>query len=171
MQRILIFMIFLIIVLMAGYYWYPYNKMPVDVTIDSIVVKKSEHTLSAYSKSRMIKTYTVSLGKGGKGMKQFEGDEKTPVGIYIINSKNPNSDFHRNLGISYPSIQDIQAATRLGKNAGGDIKIHGLKNGQRLIGKFQRWRDWTNGCIALTDEEIDDLYVHTPLGTPILIIP
>lgn len=122
-----------------------------------------------FSKNVLIKTFSIAIGKGGAGDKQFEGDQKTPEGAYFINSKNANSGFHKNLGISYPNAQDIIEARKLGKQAGAEIKIHGLKNGQGFIGKFQRWRDWTNGCIGLTNEEIDDLYAHTPVGTPIFI--
>jgi len=156
--------------LIAGYYSMPYQKLPKDVVVDSLVVSKSEHNLIAYSKGIVIKKYTVSLGKGGNGKKQYEGDNKTPEGNYYINSKNPSSGFHKNLGISYPSPKDIAVANSFGRAPGGDIKIHGLKNGQGFIGRFQRWRDWTNGCIGLTDDEIDDLYDHTPVGTTIKII-
>ena len=123
----------------------------------------------AFSKKVLIRTFVIAIGKGGTGAKQFEGDQKTPEGAYFINSKNANSGFHKNLGISYPNAQDIIEAQQLGNPAGAEIKIHGLKNGQAFIGKFQRWTDWTNGCIGLTNEEIDDLYAHTPIGTPILI--
>ena len=156
--------------MIAGYYLTPYQKMPIAVVIDSLAVNKWEHSLIAYSKGMAIKKYTVSLGKGGNGKKQFEGDDRTPEGVYYINSKNPSSGFHKNLGISYPSPRDAAVAKSLGKASGGDIKIHGLKNGQGFIGKFQRWRDWTNGCIGLTDDEIDDLYNHTQVGTPIIIV-
>jgi murein L,D-transpeptidase YafK len=156
-------------VVLLIYYFYPYAQIPRNVVIDKIVVIKSRHQLLAFSQNILIKTFHISLGKGGNGDKQFEGDEKTPEGAYFINSKNANSSFHKNLGISYPNAQDIIEAHKLGKDAGGEIKIHGLQKGQAFFGKLQRWRDWTNGCIGLTNEEIDDLYAHTPIGTPILI--
>ena len=158
-----------ILIFLPIYYVYPYSPMSKNVVIDKIVVFKSDHKLLAFSKNILIKTFHIAIGKGGAGDKQFEGDQKTPEGEYLINSKNANSGFHKNLGISYPSPQDIIEARKLGKSAGAEIKIHGLKNRQGYIGKFQRWRDWTNGCIGLTNEEIDDLYAHTPIGTPILI--
>jgi murein L,D-transpeptidase YafK len=151
------------------YYFYPYAPMLKDVNIDKIVVIKSNRKLLAFSQNVLIKTFPVSIGKGGVGRKQFEGDQKTPEGIYFINSKNANSGFHKNLGISYPNVQDIIEARKLGKSAGAEIKIHGLKNGQEIFGRFQRWRDWTNGCIGLTNDEIDDLYEHTSVGTPVFI--
>lgn len=92
-----------------------------------------------YSDGKLIKTFSTTLGKSPLGDKQFEGDNRTPEGEYFINSKNPNSAFHKNLGISYPNSKDIGEAKSLGKSPGGDIKIHGIKNGQEYIGRFQRW--------------------------------
>jgi murein L,D-transpeptidase YafK len=158
-----------VFVVLLMYYFYPYTPIARDVVIDKIVVMKSNHKLFAFSHNVLIRTFLIATGKGGNGEKQFEGDQKTPEGVYFINSKNTNSGFHKNLGISYPNFQDIIKARTLGKAAGAEIKIHGLRNGQGFIGKFQRWRDWTNGCIGLTNEEIDDLYAHTPLGTTVLI--
>jgi murein L,D-transpeptidase YafK len=158
-----------IFVVLLIYYFYPYTPISRNMVIDKIVVLKSDHKLLAFSQNVLIKTFHIAVGKGGNSEKQLEGDQKTPEGAYFINSKNENSGFHKNLGISYPNVQDIVKARILGRVAGAEIKIHGLKNGQGFIGKFQRWRDWTNGCIGLTNEEIDDLYAHTPIGTPILI--
>jgi murein L,D-transpeptidase YafK len=83
--------------------------------------------------------------------------------------KNANSNFHKNLGVSYPNPKDIQEANALGRTPGGDIKIHRLRNGLGLIGKLNRLINWTNGCMALTNSEIDELFAHTPMGTPINI--
>jgi len=151
------------------YYFYPYGKIPAGIIIDRIVVRKSEHRMFVYAHGALIHTYTIAIGKGSAGDKQFQGDKKTPEGSYYIFAKNPSSAYHKNLGISYPNADDRAAAKSLGMPAGGDVKIHGLKNGQGYIGRFQRWKDWTNGCIGLTNEEIDDLYEHTPVGTPIII--
>ena len=168
--KLIIFSILIaVFAVLTIYYLYPYSQISKNVVIDRIVVLKSAHKLLAFSQNVLIKTFPIAIGKGGNADKQFEGDQKTPEGKYFINSKNANSGFHKNLGISYPNAGDIIEARKLGKDAGGEIKIHGLKNGQGYIGKFQRWRDWTNGCIGLTNEEIDDLYAHTPVGTPILI--
>ena len=161
---------FIAIILALGlYYFYPISKIPSHVTIDNIVVIKSKHQLLAYSQGRLIAIYKISIGKNPVGNKEYEGDQKTPEGIYKIDSKNPHSDFHKNLGISYPNEEDIRNSRQLGKPPGGDIKLHGLKNGQEYLGKFQRWMDWTNGCIALTNDEMDELYDHTPVGTRIEI--
>lgn len=117
--------------------------------------------------NRLVKTYRISLGKNPVGHKQHQGDGKTPEGLYYINAKNPNSQFHLNLGISYPNNED----RRNSSDPGGDIKIHGLKNGNGFIGKFHRLLDWTNGCIAVTNEEMEELYEAVPIGTAIEINP
>ena len=139
--------------------------------VDKILVLKSKRQLQAFSKGQLIKTYRISLGRNPIGDKEFEGDKRTPEGLYIINDKNLNSDYHKNLGVSYPNQGDIEQAKKIGKQTGGDIKIHGLKNGIGFIGKFQRWFDWTAGCVALTNSDIDELYDYTNIGTPIEIKP
>jgi murein L,D-transpeptidase YafK len=151
------------------YYFFPYAPLPKGITIDKIVVFKSQRKLFAYSQGILIKTFTISLGKNPVGTKVYEGDFKTPEGAYTINDKNPNSTFHKSLGISYPNLQDFAHAKQSRQPPGGDIKIHGLRNDQWYLGRFQRWKDWTTGCIALTNQEIDDLYLHTPLGVSIEI--
>jgi murein L,D-transpeptidase YafK len=153
------------------YYFYPSSKLERDVVIDKILVLKAERKLLAYSEGRLLKSYTVALGKNPIGDKRYEGDNRTPEGIYKIYDKNPNSGWHKNLGISYPDATDRKQAKLLGRSPGGDIKIHGLKNGRGFIGKFHRWKDWTQGCIALTDEEVDELFEHVLVGTTIEIRP
>ncbi|MFC4176418.1 L,D-transpeptidase family protein [Flavobacterium gossypii] len=139
--------------------------------MDRIEVFKSKRRMKVYSEGVLLKTYRISLGKNPVGHKQFEGDCKTPEGIYSIDGRNPNSTFHKNLGISYPNEKDLEKAKSLGKPAGGDIKIHGLRNGRGYISKFHRWRDWTAGCIAVTDVEIDELYDAVKIGAEIQIYP
>ena len=163
--------IFLIISGWAVYYFYPEVKLPADSQIDNLVVYKSKRQLLAYSNGELVKTYKIALGRQPVGDKEFEGDKKTPEGIYFINDKNPYSDYHKNLGISYPNKNDIENAKRLGKPTGGDVKIHGLRNKTGFISKFHRWYDWTFGCIAVTDEEIDELYKAVKVGTQIEIKP
>lgn len=153
------------------YYFYPEQKLPAGTKIDKLVVLKSERQLLTYSDGQLVKAYTVALGRIPEGDKEYEGDKKTPEGSYIINDKNPNSSYNKNLGISYPNPDDIKHAKTLGKSPGGAIKIHGLRNGTSLIGKFHRWMDWTQGCAAVTDEEIDELYNTVAIGTPIEIRP
>ena len=153
------------------YYFYPETKIQNDIQIDNIVVNKSKREMLVYSNGQLLKTYKISLGKQPVGHKEFEGDNKTPEGVYSISDKNPNSGYHKNLGISYPDKDDLENARQLGKPAGGNIKIHGLRNGVGFIGKFHRWLDWTLGCIALTDKEIDELYEAVKIGTRIEIKP
>ncbi|MFN7044369.1 MAG: murein L,D-transpeptidase family protein [Flavobacterium sp.] len=163
--------IFLLFLGLIVYYFYPEDKLPADIQIDKLVVNKSERQMLAYSNGKLVKIYKISLGGNPIGDKEFEGDKKTPEGNYIINDKNPNSGYHKNLGVSYPNEEDIENAKRLGKPVGGDIKIHGLRNRTGIISKFHRWTDWTLGCIAVTDEEIDELYNAVKIGTPIEIHP
>ena len=156
---------------LAVYYFYPEYKLPPDTQIDKLVVLKSKRELLAYSNGKIIKTYKISLGRQPIGDKAFEGDKKTPEGIYLINDKNSNSGYHKNLGISFPNKDDIENSKRLGKPPGGDVKIHGIRNKIGFIGKFHRWFDWTLGCIAVTDNEIDELYNAVKIGTQIEIKP
>lgn len=139
--------------------------------VDSIVVLKSERRLQLYNNGHLLKTYKIALGESPVGQKHFEGDMKTPEGLYYIYDKNPNSDYHKNLGISYPNAADRAFAAKNGKSPGGSVKIHGLKNGKGYIGAAHRLTDWTHGCIAITDEEVDEIYSHTAVGTPINILP
>lgn len=129
-----------------------------DVKIDRLVVFKTKRQMWAYQGEQLIKVYPIALGFNPIGHKQFEGDGKTPEGIYRINERNPNSGYHKNLGVSYPNEADKAYAASQGKSPGGLIKIHGLRNGTGAIGKMHLLKDWTHGCIAVTDEEVDELY-------------
>lgn len=149
---------------------YEYKLSKKDL-IDSIVVAKRAHLLTVYQKNKELKIYRVALGGNITGAKHFEGDNKTPEGLYRIFDKNPASKYHKNLGVSYPSAADRKYASSKKKAPGGDIKIHGLPNGEGYIGKAHLLHDWTIGCIAVTDEEIDELYMHAPVGIPIMILP
>ena len=165
MKRIII-VVFFSIVLLANI---NLNKLPNNTNIDALVVYKSERKLIAFSKGKIIKTYFISLGKSPVGAKQFQGDNKTPEGIYFINGKNTHSVAYKNLGISYPNSNDISNSK--GKPTGGDIKIHGLMNNLWFIGNFHRLFDWTNGCIAVNNSEMEELYDDVKIGTRIEIRP
>jgi len=145
------------------------KALPAGTTIDRILVEKSERKLSIWRDGKVLKTYRVALGRNPIGAKEEEGDNKTPEGIYTIDYRNPQSDYHLALHISYPSAEDTAPAAQRGVNAGFDIMIHGLPNGQGWMGAAHRQKDWTAGCIAVTDEEIDELYRVTPDGTTIEI--
>jgi murein L,D-transpeptidase YafK len=138
---------------------------------DSIVVSKSAHTLSLMSGNTVLKTYRIALGRGSTGAKQVVGDNRTPEGKYIIDEKNTSSKFHKALHISYPNADDRARAVKLGKSAGGDIEIHGLPATFAWLGTAQRTLDWTSGCIALTNDEIDELWKMVSVGTPVEIDP
>ena len=163
--------VFLAFAALTIYYFYPEEKLPNDVQIDDIVVYKSKRQMLVYSEGQLLKTYKISLGRQPIGTKEFEGDKKTPEGVYFIDGKNPHSGYHLNLGVSYPDKNNIENAKRLGKSPGGDIKIHGIRNRFGFIGKFQRWFDWTLGCIAVTNSEMDELFRAVEIGTRIEIKP
>ncbi|MDR2902285.1 MAG: L,D-transpeptidase family protein [Lactobacillales bacterium] len=148
------------------------NPLPSGTVIDKIVIYKEKRELTAYHGDRELKTYKVALGFEPKGHKQFEGDGKTPEGIYKVDGKNPHSKYHKNLGVSYPNAADRAYAKKHGKRPGGDIKIHGLPNGLGFLkGLHLQKSDWTLGCIAVTNEEIDELYKYTAIGATVEIHP
>jgi murein L,D-transpeptidase YafK len=148
-----------------------WNPLAAGITIDRILVEKSARRLSVWKNGRKLKSYRVALGRNPVGAKQKEGDMKTPEGVYRIDSRNPQSDYHLALHVSYPSNEDTARAAERGVNAGFDIMVHGIRNGAGWIGAFHRWHDWTAGCIALTNEEIDELWRVTADGTPIELKP
>lgn len=147
------------------------HPLPAGTTIDSIVVIKHHREMQVYSKTKLLKTYKIALGKQPVGHKQIQGDMRTPEGIYYINGKNPKSQYYKNLGISYPNKQDRQTALKLGKSPGGDIKIHGLPNDQVNISSLHCLKDWTHGCIAVTNYEMDELYNSVSIGVVVNILP
>jgi murein L,D-transpeptidase YafK len=172
-QRILILLL-TVGLLVGSIYLYAHrvwSPLPQGTTIDRILVEKSARRLSVLTDGKKLKSYRVALGRNPVGAKQEEGDMKTPEGIYKIDGRNPQSDYHLALHVSYPSDEDTARATERGVNAGFDIMIHGIRNGGDWIGAFHRMHDWTAGCIALTDEEIEELWRVTPNGTPIEIRP
>ncbi|PJE34786.1 hypothetical protein CVM52_20555 [Pseudooceanicola lipolyticus] len=136
--------------------------------VTSIVVNKSSKRMYLLSQSEILKAYDVDLGFAPAGPKQFEGDGKTPEGTYLIDRRNPNSAFHLSLGISYPNAADIAFAEAQGKRPGGDIFIHGEPNQNR---KLSRKENWTAGCIAVKNKEIEEIYAMVRTGTVITIRP
>src|SRR5947208_13731780 len=152
----------------AHHNWHP---LPSGTMIDRVVVEKAARKLSIFRDGRRLKSYRVALGRSPIGPKEKEGDLKTPEGIYKIDSRNAQSSFHLALHISYPSDEDNKHAAARGVSAGFDIMIHGIQNRRGWIGAFHRWKDWTAGCIALRDEEIEELWRVTPDGTTVEIRP
>ena len=148
-----------------------WNSLPAGTMIDRIVVEKSARRLSMFRDGVQIKINRIALGRNPLGAKQQEGDMKTPEGSYKVDGRNPQSSFHLALHVSYPSDEDDKRAAARGVSAGYDIMIHGIQNGRGWIGDFHRWSDWTAGCIAVTDEEIEELWRVTSDGTTIEIRP
>lgn len=142
-----------------------------QLKIDRLVVFKAKRQMWAYHGEQLVKIYPIALGFNPVGHKQFEGDGKTPEGVYRINERNPNSSYHKNLGISYPNEADKTYAASQGKSPGGLIKIHGLRNGSGSIGRLHLLKDWTHGCIAVTNQEIDELYQSVVHNAEIAIHP
>ena len=147
----------------------PSVSLPDNVQVDSIVVEKSKHSISLLKSGEVLRTYRVALGRGGPEPKSRDGDARTPQGTYQIDSHNPRSSFYRALHISYPDATDVAAARARGVSAGGDVEIHGIRNGLGWLGSLHRAVDWTAGCIALTDREMDEVWRVVPDGTPIVI--
>jgi murein L,D-transpeptidase YafK len=172
-RRAIILLICVAMVVLGTYIYahHVWNPVPSGATIDRIVVEKSARRLSIFAKGEKLKIYRVALGRNPVGPKEQEGDMKTPEGTYKVDSRNPQSDYHLALHVSYPSDENTARAAERGVNAGFDIMIHGIRNGGGWIGAFHRLHDWTAGCIALTDEEIEELYRVTPDGTPVEIRP
>jgi murein L,D-transpeptidase YafK len=138
---------------------------------DRVVVLKKERTLQLLNQGKVIKTYKVALGGDPVGPKTRQSDHKTPEGVYLLDSRNPHSQFYKSIHISYPNASDRAAARQKGVSSGGDVFVHGLPNGYRYVGAAHRLKDWTDGCIAVTDQEMDEIWLAAPDGTPIEIRP
>ncbi len=147
------------------------EALPAGARADSILVEKAARRLTLFAKGQALKSYVVSLGREPLGPKRFEGDGRTPEGHFTIDRRNPKSAYHLALHVSYPLPEHTRFARSQGKSPGGDIMIHGMRNGIGFLGSLHRWLDWTQGCIALTDEEMEELWRAVPLGTPIEIRP
>lgn len=134
--------------------------------VTRVLINKADRRLYLLNGSTALKTYKIGLGSSPIGDKKVEGDGKTPEGLYYIDRRNPNSAYYLSVGISYPNAEDRAEAKGLGKEPGGDIFIHGTTGKKRGSGP-----DWTAGCIAVKDREIEEIYSMVRLGTPILITP
>jgi murein L,D-transpeptidase YafK len=140
-------------------------------SVDKILIEKQARRLSLISKGEVLKTYKIALGGNPVGPKERQGDNKTPEGTYCIISRNRDSQYHRSLHISYPNEIDKKRARELGVSPGGNIMIHGIKYGFSWVGDHQAEVDWTKGCIAVTDEEIEEIDKLAPNGTIVEIRP
>lgn len=134
--------------------------------VDYILVLKEARTMLLIDKNRIIKEYKISLGRNPVGHKIYQGDNRTPEGVYTITHKNPHSSFYLSLGISYPNKQDKERARKLGRSAGGDIMIHGLPNkAKTAMYPLFTGMDWTRGCIAVQNYEMKEIYNIVNVGT------
>ena len=140
-------------------------------TVDQVVVVKSQRTLTLLSKGKTIRSYKVALGGEPVGAKQQQGDHKTPEGRYVLDRRNAKSRFYKSIHVSYPNQGDRKRAAQRGVDAGGDIMVHGLPNRFGWLGAAHREKDWTDGCIAVTDKEMDEIWDLVRDGTPIEIQP
>lgn len=138
---------------------------------DKILIIKSTRTMTIYSGNKVLRIYKVALGMAPVGPKRVEGDHKTPEGIYTIDAKNPQSQFHLSLHISYPDAADRERARKLGARPGGAIMIHGLPPRFAYLGTLHRKVDWTDGCVAVTNAEIEEIWKLVPVGTRVEIRP
>lgn len=142
-----------------------------DAKADLVVVIKHEHRLYLLRNGQVLESFRIMLGRDPIGTKVREGDGRTPEGIYWIDRRNPDSLYHRSLHISYPEPEDVARARMLGVRPGGNIMIHGLPNGFVPRTRFELQKDWTNGCIAMSDRDVDTVWSMVDDGTPIDIEP
>jgi murein L,D-transpeptidase YafK len=141
------------------------------VQADKVVVLKSKRLMLLLSQGEILRAYRVALGKQPVGRKTAAGDKKTPEGIYILDARKADSKFHKAIHISYPNESDASYAQRNGASPGSDIMIHGLPDEVKHIGPLHRYADWTDGCIAVTNPEIEEIWKLVPDGIPIEIKP
>lgn len=165
----------ILMTLVAWDFFKPARQIPqlasADSRATSILMEKQARRLTLLQDGKIIKTYRAALGGNPTGPKQREGDSRTPEGNYTIDSKNSRSRFHLALHISYPDAEDRTRAAQRGESPGSDIMIHGLPNGLGWLGDLHLYRDWTDGCIAVTDAEIEEIWALVGTGTPIQIRP
>lgn len=170
-KKIIYSLFFIFIVIFCYHFFYPEEISATLVRADKVVVIKSKRILMLLREGEILKVYRVALGKQPNGHKTKTGDKRTPEGTYILDSRNSDSRFHLALHISYPNVSDIMNAQKRGVTPGGDIMIHGLSDKLKSAGKLHRTSDWTDGCIAVTNPEIEEIWQLVPDGTPIEIKP
>jgi len=144
---------------------------PPDARATLVVVDKTARRMTLLRNGSPLKTYDVALGRTPIGHKQQEGDGRTPEGRYQIDFKNARSGFHLSLRVSYPDLQDRASARQRGVPPGGDIMIHGLHRGLGWLGRLHLMRDWTDGCIAVTNGQIEEVWAMVDTGTAVEIRP
>ncbi|MDQ7075862.1 MAG: L,D-transpeptidase family protein [Gammaproteobacteria bacterium] len=144
---------------------------PAEVMADWVILKKASRKLYLMKEGKILKEYNVGLGGNPKGHKQQEGDNRTPEGHYILDWRNPESLYHLSLHVSYPNEEDTRRAKQRGVSAGSNIMIHGQPNEQGWAAKLVQRKDWTEGCIAVKNAEIEEIWKMVGENTPIDILP
>src|SRR3984893_6733100 len=141
------------------------------IGVDHVIVYKHDRSLVLLSQEKELTSYRIALGGEPNGPKERQGDHRTPEGSYVLDSRNANSHFYKAFHISYPNPRDLAAARKLGVSPGGDIMLHGLPKEYAFVGKAQALHDWTDGCVAVSNEEMDEIWKLVRVGTPIEIKP
>jgi murein L,D-transpeptidase YafK len=147
------------------------DRAPDGIKADAVLVLKSKRQLLLLRDGSVLRSFHIALGRNPRGAKIEEGDGRTPEGHYVLDWRNPESRYYRSIHISYPSPSDVERAQALGVSPGSEIMIHGLPNGLGPIGPAHVRSDWTEGCIAVTDAEMDEIWAMVDSGTPIDILP
>ena len=140
-------------------------------TADKVLVDKSDRKLHLLMDGEIFRTFDIALGIRPVGDKEYEGDFRTPEGTYLLDMRNPDSEFFLSIHVSYPDRQDIREARSKGVDPGGAIMIHGQPNEPTRSETYYRTQDWTNGCIAVSNSDMIDIWLMTPDDTPIEIRP
>jgi murein L,D-transpeptidase YafK len=156
---------------LAGWAQLGSAPLPAGAGADRVRVHKSARSLELWGGGELLRTYRISLGRDPIGAKQRAGDGRTPEGHYVLDYRKLDSSFHRALHVSYPSPGDVAAAKSRKAEPGGLIMVHGLRNGLGFVGRLHTLKDWTDGCVAVRDDEIDEILRVVPDGTPIDIEP
>jgi len=146
------------------------RDVPLVQKVDLVRVEKAQRQLQLVSGGKVLRSYSIALGGDPVGHKHQEGDERTPEGRYVLDWRNPNSVAHKSIHISYPNAGDLAAAKARGVDPGGFIMIHGQPNGFGSMGRLLQMVDWTDGCIAVTDSDMDEIWAKVADGTPIEIM-
>ncbi len=146
-------------------------QLPAGLKADRLLVLKSKHVLLILNGGTVLDTFRVAPGRDPVRPKNRAGDGRTPEGHYVLDWRNAKSRFYRSIHISYPDASDIKQARHLNVSPGGDIMIHGLPKGAEEIGTDQTKWDWTDGCIAVSNSEMDEIWRLVDDGTPIDILP
>jgi murein L,D-transpeptidase YafK len=159
-----------LLLLLSSLCWSKAQTSKPAVKVDRIIVVKSTRTLTLMTESKVLKAFKVALSREPVGAKERAGDHKVPEGEYVVDSKVPHSRFHLGLHISYPNAADCERARTLAVKPGGNIEIHGLDSKYAWVGSLQRYVDWTDGCIAVTNLEIEEIYNLVAVGTLVEIL-